>query len=180
MKFEEKTLESEYIYKGRIISVRTDKVSLPNGRTADREVVEHAAGVCVVPLTDEGELVFVRQFRYPFYEELLELPAGKSDREGEKPLECGKRELLEETGATAKKFTSLGKIYPSVGFLDEVIHLFLAQDLSFGEQHPDEDEFLDIVRIPLEKAVEMVMADELPDAKTQVGILRAAMMFKKG
>jgi ADP-ribose pyrophosphatase len=179
MDFEEKTLESEYIYKGKIISLKKDTVSLPNGHKATREVVEHPGGVCVAPLTKDGELIFVRQYRYPYAEELLELPAGKLDRVGEDPLECGKRELREETGASAEKYTFLGKLYPSPGYFNEVLYLYLAQELTDGEQQPDEDEFLDVVKIPLEKAVQMVMANEITDGKTQTAILKTYFLLKK-
>jgi ADP-ribose pyrophosphatase len=179
MKFEEKTLSSEYIYKGRIISLRKDTVSLPNGHIADREVIEHSGGVCVAPLTQAGELIFVRQFRYPYREELLELPAGKLDRAGENPLECGKRELREETGMIAQKYTSLGRMYPSPGYIDEVLYLYLAQELEQGEQQPDEDEFLEVVRLPLEKAVRMVLDNEITDGKTQTAVLKTYLLLKR-
>ena len=110
MNLKEETLTREYRFNGRIINLRTDTVRLPNGAEAGREVVEHPGGVCVAPLTKEGDLLFVRQYRYPYEEVVLELPAGKRDRGGEDPLECGKRELMEETGATAKQYTSLGKL----------------------------------------------------------------------
>jgi ADP-ribose pyrophosphatase len=179
MDFEERTLGSEYIYKGRIISVRKDKVRLPNGHESTREVVEHTGGVCVVPLTADGELLFVRQFRYPYYQVLLELPAGKLDRKGEDPLDAGKRELREETGASASKYTFIGEFYPSAGFSNEVLYLYLAQGLEIGLPQPDEDEFLEVVKIPLDEAVRMVLDNEIPDAKTQVGILKAYLLLKR-
>ena len=179
MEFEERMLSSEYVYKGRIVSVRKDEVRLPNGCRSTREVVEHSGGVCVAPLTSDGELIFVRQFRYPYGEVLLELPAGKMDHDGENSLACGVRELQEETGATAKEYTSMGKMYPSPGCYNEVLYLYLAQGLEYGEQQPDEDEFLDVVRIPLEKAVEMVLDNEITDAKTQLGVLKTYSLLKK-
>lgn len=178
MKFEEKTLESSYLYKGRIINLRSDVVELPNGRRAKREVVEHPGGVCVAALTDKDELLFVRQFRYPYRAELLELPAGKLTP-GEDPLECGKRELREETGAQAREYLSLGRLYPSCGYTDEVIHLYLARGLVYGEQQPDEDEFLDVERIPLARAVKMVLANEVEDAKTQTAVLKAHLLLSR-
>ncbi len=178
MNLEEKTLTEEYQFKGRIINLRTDTVELPNGAVAGREVVEHPGGVCVAPLTDEGDLLFVRQFRYPYKEILLELPAGKRDKNGEDPLECGKRELKEETGATAASYRSLGCVYPSPGFCDEVIYLFLAEGLDFGEAEPDEDEFVEVVRIPLQKAVEMVLNGEITDSKTQIAVMKIALLKK--
>lgn len=142
-----------------------------------REVVYHNGGVCVLPLTDSGEVIFVKQFRYPYKEEVLELPAGKLNL-GEDPFESAVRELKEETGAEAKKCTPLGRLYPSPGYCGEIITMYLAEELSFGEQKLDEDEFLDTVKIPFEKAVEMVLAGEIPDAKTQTAILKVKLMLK--
>lgn len=178
MNLNEKTLSQEYRYRGRVINMRTDVAQLPDGTTALREVVEHPGGVCVAALTDEDELLFVRQFRYPYGEVVLELPAGKRDKNGEEPLECGKRELLEETGATAAHYRYLGPLYPTPGYCDEVIHLFLAQGLSFGDACPDEDEFLEVERIPLGTAVDMVLNNQIPDAKTQVAILKIHALLR--
>ncbi len=177
MNLNEKTLSQTYPYRGKIINMRTDTAQLPDGTTALREVVEHPGGVCVAALTDDNDLLFVRQFRYPYGEVVLELPAGKRDKNGEDPLTCGKRELLEETGAVAEQYRYLGPLYPTPGYCDEVIHLYLAQGLSFGEARPDEDEFLEVERIPLATAVDMVLANEIPDAKTQVAILKTAALL---
>ncbi len=176
MNLYEKTVSQDVRFRGRIINLRVDNALLPNGNEATREVVEHPGGVCVAALTTERELLFVRQFRYPYGEVLLELPAGKLDRSGEDPLEAGKRELREETGAVANSYRSLGKLYPSPGYCDEIIHLYLAEDLSFGDSDPDEDEFLECERIPLDRAVEMVLQNEITDAKTQVAILKVAAL----
>ena len=173
----EKTLSSKEIFDGKVIRVCHDSVELENGETALREVVYHNGGVCVLPLTDSGEVIFVKQFRYPYKEEVLELPAGKLNL-GEDPFESAVRELKEETGAEAKNYTPLGRLYPSPGYCGEIITMYLAQDLSFGEQSLDDDEFLDTVRIPFEKAVEMVLAGKIPDAKTQTAILKAKLMLK--
>ena len=173
----EKTLSSKEIFDGKVIRVCHDNVLLENGETALREVVYHNGGVCVLPLTDSGEVIFVKQFRYPYKEEVLELPAGKLNR-GEDPFESAVRELKEETGAEAKKYTPLGRLYPSPGYCGEIITMYLAEDLSFGEQSLDDDEFLDTVKIPFEKAVEMVLAGEIPDAKTQTALLKAKLMLK--
>ncbi len=171
MNLTEIPLTQETIYKGRIITLRVDKARLPNGSEATREVVEHPGGVCVAALTDDDCLLFVRQFRYPYGEVLLELPAGKLDR-GEDPLEAGKRERAEETGASATDYESLGKLYPSPGYCGEIIHLYMARNLSFGVMHPDEDEFLEVEKIPLEEAVRMVVDNQIPDAKTQAAVLK--------
>lgn len=175
----EKTLESTTIFDGRVIRVHHDKALLPDGSTAMREIVAHPGGVCVAALTDEEELLFVRQFRYPYMAVVTELPAGKLER-GEDPLEAGVRELSEETGATAQRVVSLGKLYPTPGYCGEIIHLYLATGLSFGDQHTDADEFLDVLRVPLDKAVDMVMAGELPDSKTQTAVLKVAYMKAHG
>ncbi len=172
MNLEEKQLKYEYIFEGKVIRLRKDEALLPNGKTAVREVVEHNGGVCVVALTDKDEVLMVRQFRYPYLESILEIPAGKRDSKLEDPLACGKRELKEETGATAEKFISLGELYPTPGYCDEIIWMFAATGLSFGDACPDEDEFLRVEKIPLKKAIEMVMQGEIKDAKTQVALLK--------
>lgn len=173
----EKTLSEKEVFNGRIIRVCHDEVLLENGQKALREVVYHNGGVCVLPLCENGDVLFVKQFRYPYKEEVLELPAGKLEK-GEEPLESGKRELLEEVGARAESFTSLGKLYPSPGYCGEIISMFLAEELSFENQNLDEDEFLDVVKIPLDKAVEMVMENKIPDSKTQTAILKAYLLKK--
>lgn len=172
MDLREIPLSAHYEYEGRIINLRVDEARLPDGTTAAREVIEHPGGVGVLALTDEGEVLLVQQFRYPYGEITTEIPAGKRDR-GEDPLETGKRELAEETGATADRFTPLGVIYPTPGYCDEIIHLYLATGLHFAEMHPDEDEFLDVLRLPLAALVERVMAGDIPDAKTQIAALKA-------
>jgi ADP-ribose pyrophosphatase len=178
MNLEEKQLSAEYKFKGRIINLRVDEALLPNGATATREVVEHNGGICIVPLTDENEVLMVEQYRYPYSEVVLEIPAGKRDG-NEEPLEGGKRELREETGATAENYTFLGELYPTPGYCGEIIYMYLATGLSYGETDPDEDEFLNVKKIPLEKAVEMIMNGEIKDAKTQTAILKVERMLKK-
>ena len=180
MNLKEIQKSAEYIYKGKIINLRRDEAILPNGITAAREVVEHPGGVCVAALTDNEEIIFVRQFRYPYSEEVLEIPAGKRDRADEDPLECGKRELKEETGAVANKYVSLGKLYPSPGYCGEIIWMYAATGLSFGECNLDDDEFLNVEKYPLEKAVEMVLSGEITDAKTQAAVLKVKLMHDKG
>ena len=180
MNLNEKQLDYEYIYEGRVIRLRRDTALLPNGNTAVREVVEHNGGVCVAALTDSDELLFVRQFRYPYFETVLEIPAGKRDSADEDPLECGKRELKEETGATAEKFIPLGELYPTPGYCGEIIWLFAATGLSFGETNLDEDEFLSVERIPLEKATEMILSGEIKDAKTQAAVLKLKILKDNG
>ena len=174
----EKTVESEPIFDGKIIKVKKDKAELENGEVVNRELVVHPGGVCIVPLTDNGEMLMVKQIRYPFQTVLTELPAGKLEF-GEDHREAGLRELKEETGAVCEKFEYLGVCYPSVAYLTEKIHMYLATGLSFDKQHLDDDEFLDVIKVKLEDAVEMVMNNELPDAKTQCAILKAARLLGK-
>lgn len=174
----EKTLEQTYPFKGRIINLRVDTALLPNGRTAPREVVEHPGGVAVAALTAERELLFVRQFRYPYGEVLLEIPAGKLEY-GEDPLEAGKRELKEETGAAAAEYRDLGLFYPTPGYCGEIIHLYLATGIQTGEQALDEDEFLEVEKIALKDAVQMVLRNEIRDGKTQTAVLKAAALFRE-
>mgnify|MGYP003311472389 FL=1 len=179
MDLTEKQISFEYKFKGKIVNLRVDDALLPNGATAKREIVEHNGGVCVAPLDDEYNLYFVKQFRYPYMEIVTELPAGKLEK-GEDPFEAGKRELQEETGATAQKYVDLGKLYPTPGYCGEIIHMYLATDLMFGEQNPDEDEFLEVYKIPLDKAVEMVMNGEIRDSKTQTMVLKIHVMKQEG
>ncbi len=174
----EETLSSDVIFEGKILRLKKDTVMLENGEHAFREVVEHSGGVCILPVTDDGEIIFVRQFRYPFKEILTEIPAGKREKD-EEPLTCGIRELKEEVGAVADKITYLGKLYPTVAYDTEVIYMYLAEGLHFSDQHLDEDEFVDIVKIPFDRAVEMVMRDEIPDSKTQIAILKAKVLLNK-
>ena len=180
MNLTEKQLEKNYIYKGRILNLRNDTALLPNGKTANREIVEHNGGVCIAPLTDKDELIFVKQFRYPYMEEILELPAGKRDSKDEDPLACGIRELREETGSTAENVIFMGELYPTPGYCEEIIWLYLATGLSYGEQDTDEDEFLEVYKIPLKKAIEMVMNGEIKDAKTQTLVLKINQLKNTG
>ena len=176
MNLEEKQINFEYIYKGKIINLRRDEALLPNGNTAFREIIEHPGGVCVAALTKNDEVLMVRQFRYPYGEIVLEIPAGKRDSYDEDPLECGKRELREETGATAKNFYFLGELYPTPGYCGEIIWLYAATGLTFGETDLDEDEFLSVEKIPLEECVKMILSGEIKDAKTQAAVLKLKIL----
>lgn len=178
MNFEEKTLSTNEIYKGLIITLHVDEIELPDGSKASREVVEHSGGVCVAALTEENELFFVRQYRYPYKKVLLELPAGKLEK-GEDPLEAGMRELEEECGVVAEKVISMGTVYPTVAYCSEIIHLFAARGLSRTKQHLDEGEFLDVEKIKVEKAVEMVMSGEISDSKTVALVLKINNLLKE-
>lgn len=177
MNLTEKCIDSTLIYDGKVIKVTVDNVELPNGDKGKREVVGHRGGVCIAALTDKDELLFVRQFRYPYKEVVLELPAGKLEA-GETPLENGKRELKEETGCSGTGYVSLGKFYPSPGYCGEIIHLYFCKVENYGEQNLDNDEFLQVEKIHIDRAVEMVLNNEIPDGKSQTAILKTALMLK--
>lgn len=171
MDLTEHKIKSKIKYEGRIVNIRDDTVRLPDGRSGMREVCEHPGGVAVAALFPDNTILMVRQYRYPTGEELLEIPAGKLEK-GEDPLVCGLRELAEETGYTAGKITSLGYIHPSPGFLNEVIHLYLAQELSPQNLKGDEDEFLEVERYPLNDVVHLIMENKITDAKTIAAVMK--------
>lgn len=175
MEFTEKTLTQEYKFKGKIMSARVDDVELPNGRTAYREVCEHVGGVGILPIDAQGNVVLVRQFRYPYGEVIYEIPAGKMDHGPEDAEACGMRELREETGFTAGRMVPLGEIYPSPGFLTEVVYLYAALDLVPGPSQPDEDEFVEHVTMPFAELEKRIMDNEIKDGKTVVAAYRARL-----
>lgn len=180
MNVREKQLKKEYVFKGKIINVRKDLALLPNGKQAVREVVEHNGGVCVAALDSEGCVYTVSQFRYPYGEEITEIPAGKRESLNEDPLECGKRELREETGLTADNFIFLGKLYPTPGYCGEIIWMYAATSLHKGETDFDDDEFLNIKKIKLEDLADMILSGEITDAKTQAAILKLKILKDSG
>ncbi|MBO5226989.1 MAG: NUDIX hydrolase [Ruminococcus sp.] len=178
MHLDEKTLSSELAYQAKIFRVTKDTAQLENGAEVRRDVVHHSGGVCVVPLTDKNTVLMVKQYRYPMHEITLEIPAGKLEA-GEDPSECGLRELREEAGRTCGKYTSLGKLYPTPAYDTEIIYMYLAEELSEPEeQNLDEGELLDVTEIPLEEAVQMVMDGKIPDAKTQLALLKTWFILK--
>lgn len=168
----EKQIKSELKFDGFVIKVYLDTVELENGAIATRDVVRHKGASCVAPLTDNNELIMVRQYRYALGRELLELPAGKLDTKDEDPYLCAVRELKEETGCTADNVEYMGDFISTAGFCDENIRLYMATGLHMGENNLDEDEFLDVVKVPLDKAVDMVMSGEIIDGKTQALVLK--------
>ena len=178
MELFEKKLNSKQIFDGVVIKLFVDDIELPNGAKSHREIVRHPGAVCVIPITDEGEVIMVRQFRYPFGRPLLEIPAGKLEP-GEDPYEAVKRELEEESGAVAGKIEHIGELYTTVAIFDEKIQVYLASELTFINSHPDEDEFLEVTKIPLDTLVDMVMNGEIKDAKTQIAILKAEKYLKE-
>ena len=171
MIYEEKTVSSEEVFKGKIVTLKVDKVEMPGGKIATRELVKHPGGVGIVAITDNDEIILVKQYRKPIDKAIYEIPAGKLDN-GEEHRLCGIRELKEETGMSAETFEYYGFIYPSPGFTDEVTHVYCATGLSQGKDDPDEDEYLDIEFVPIDKAYEMVMNGEINDAKSVFGILK--------
>ena len=179
MDFSEKTVKQDYIFKGEIINLRVDTVETPSGNTATRELVEHPGGVCVLPLDSDGGVFMEWQYRRPFDTNTFEIPAGKLHY-GEDPLKCGKRELEEETGLCARNYIYLGKMLPTPGFCYEVVHMYLATDLYEGEMHRDDDEFMEIEKVPLEKLTDMVLNGEIVDAKTCIAILKVNEMKNRG
>ena len=178
MHLREDTVSSELIFDGKVVKLYKDEARLEDGSVVSRELIKHPGGVCVVPIDQEGNVYLVKQFRYPFKTQLIEIPAGKLEY-GEDPEQCGLRELKEEAGAECGRFDYLGKLYPTVAYDSEIIYMYLARDLSFGERDLDDDEFLDVFKVPFEKAVEMVMSGEILDSKTQLAILKAKMMIEK-
>ncbi len=175
----EKTLSTKPIYTGRLLHVYEDRVLLPNGRETTREWIKHPGAAAVIPYTDKGEIILVRQYRYPLQQVTWEIPAGKLDKEGEDPLMCAKRELGEETGYIAQRYTKLFTMATTAGFSNEYIHIYLAEGLESGVKHPDEDEFVETVVLPLEKALEMIYNNSIIDAKTMAAILQVAKMKRK-
>ena len=178
MKLEETTLSQTTAFHGALLHLRVDEARLPDGTTARREVVEHSGGVGILPLTDDGRVLLVRQFRYPYGQILTEIPAGKREP-GEDPLTTGHRELEEETGMVADRMEPLGAVYPSPGYTDEVIYLYLATGLHPTAARPDDDEFLDVLSLPLEQLTQQVLAGEIPDAKTQIAVLKAQQRLRQ-
>lgn len=176
MELTEKTLSRKEIYQGRILRLHVDEIELPNGRHSSREVVEHADGVGILALDEEDQVLLVSQYRYVFSKVLEEIPAGKLD-EGEEPAAGALRELREETGAVPGRFVSLGKILPSPGCFGETLHLFLAQELRMEQQALDEDEFLNVSRVPFDELVRRVVNGEIEDAKTVAAVLKAKLLL---
>jgi len=173
----EQTANSEEIFDGIVLHVFRDSVTLPNGGSAVREVIRHIGAVCIVPVTEEGNIVLERQYRYPVNRVVTEIPAGKLDYPDEDRLDAARRELKEETGYTAENWQVLGEFVPAIAYSDELITMYLATGLKKGSQALDEDEFLNVFEMPLADAVDQVMTGQITDSKTQTGILKAAMIL---
>jgi len=176
----EKQVSRKEIFNGNILHVVVDDITLPNGASAKREVVLHNGAVCIVPLTNNNEIILERQFRYPFNDIILEIPAGKIEKGETDPSSVAARELAEETGYTASSLRFIGMYYPSPAILSEKIYMYVATGLKKGEQSLDEDEFLDITAMPIDDAVDMILENKIPDGKTQAAVLKVKALIEKG
>ncbi len=171
-------VSSETIASGGMLNVKRDQVRLPNGNTSQREYVTHPGAVVVVPILANGNVILERQFRYPLHQVFIELPAGKIDA-GEDVLITGQRELLEETGYTASEWAKLGHQHPCIGYSNEVIHMYLAQNLTAGAHQRDEDESLEVFEASFEQCLAMIQDGEITDGKTIVALFFAEKYLAK-
>ncbi len=173
MDLTERSLSSETVFDGVLLKVQRDTVRLPDGETSGREWIYHPGASAVVPVDGQGRVVLIRQYRFPTGREFWEVPAGKFDGPDERPLDVARRELAEEAGLAASAWTPLGSTYPAIGYSNEVIHLFLAEDLTEVETAVDADEFVEPFRMPLAEAAAMARRGEIEDAKSCVALLLA-------
>ena len=173
----EKTKEEREIFNGRILHVFNDIVTLPNGNESTREIIRHVGAVCVIPVTDDGNVIIERQFRYPVNQVITEIPAGKLDSPKEDRLSAAKRELMEETGYTADEWIDMGIYYPAAAYSDEKITMYLAKGLTKGTQKLDDDEFLNVELVHITKLIDDVVSGVITDGKTQVAVLKAAKLL---
>lgn len=176
--FYEKTLEKNILFYGRVVNVETQTVELVNGNISYREILRHDGGACMVALDDERNIFLVKQYRKAIEKHTLEIPAGKLEK-NEEPIQCAIRELREETGLIPGKVVSLGYIYPSPGFCDEKLYLFLATDLTQSQMSPDPDELLDVVKLSLKESLELIAEGEITDSKTVVALYRTALHLEQ-
>jgi ADP-ribose diphosphatase len=167
-------MQSKNIYKGKIITLNIDTVTLPNGGTVDLEMVRHPGAAAIVPLKDDGTVILIRQFRHAAGGFIYEIPAGKL-HPGEDPKACAVRELEEEIGYRAGTLELLSSIFTAPGFTDEVIHIYKATGMTPGQQQLDRDEVLEVIEMPLQEAIDMIRAGLIRDAKTMVGLLRVVI-----
>ncbi|MDP4094434.1 MAG: NUDIX hydrolase [Bacillota bacterium] len=177
MEYYEKTLSKKHIYTGGIIELDVLEVELPDGNISKRDIVSHPGAAVVIPISSDGEIYMVRQYRKPIERITLEIPAGKLDP-GEEPLDCAKRELMEETGLTAKHMKHLTSIHSTPGFSNEILHMYAAVDLKEGQPDADPDEFISCEKLPVKQLIQMVMTNQITDAKTIIGILLAEKIIK--
>ena len=169
-KLKETPKSSEKIFSGRLIDLYFDHIELPNGKLSTREWIKHPGAVCIIPILPNGNLCLIRQYRYGPRAEFIEIPAGKLDV-GEDPLVCAKRELEEEIGYIAGKLTFLTNIHPAIGFSNEKMWVYLAEDLILSKQNLDQDEFLELYPLPVKKAIDLIYEGKITDVKTVIGIL---------
>ena len=169
-KLKETPKSSEKIFSGRLIDLYFDHIELPNGKSSTREWIKHPGAVCIVPILPDGNLWLIRQYRYGPREEFIEIPAGKLNA-GEDPLVCAKRELEEEIGYSAGKLTFLTNIHPAIGFSNEKMWMYLAEDLILSKQNLDQDEFLELYPLPVDEAIDLISQGKITDVKTVIGIL---------
>lgn len=169
MEFEEKTIHKESIYEGNIVNVSVHDVTLPNGKTSKREIINHPGAVAVIAVTEEYKLVMVRQYRKALEKEIIEIPAGKLEKE-EPPIQSAARELEEETGYKTESLTKVTSFYTSPGFADEIIHLYEAGKLKEGETYTDDDEFVEVMEVSLEEAEDLIEEERIHDAKTMFAV----------
>ena len=172
----ETRIASEQKFSGRLIELYLDQVELPNGQTSSREWIDHPGAVCIIPVMPDEKICLIRQFRYGPGEEFIEIPAGKLDS-GEAPLDCAYRELEEEIGYRANKLTFLTNIHPAIGFSNEKMWMYLAEDLEKYENKLDQDEFLELLPTPLEKALDWIWSGKITDVKTIIGLLWAKRLL---
>ena len=172
----ETRIASEQKFSGRLIDLYLDQVELPNGQTSSREWIDHPGAVCIIPVLPDDKICLIRQFRYGPGEEFIEIPAGKLDS-GEAPLDCAYRELEEEIGYRANKLTFLTNIHPAIGFSNEKMWMYLAEDLEKYENKLDQDEFLELLPTPLEKALDLIWSGKITDVKTIIGLLWAKRLL---
>lgn len=177
MELTEKTVQKNYVYRGKIISVRCDDAVLPDGRPCKRELVEHSGGACVLCVRG-GKIALVKQFRYAYGKEILELPAGKINPD-EPPEACASRELSEETGLNVRNLELWHTLYPTPGYTNEKIYIYYARNVEEGNAHLDEGEFLNVVYLPVEEVLSMIARGEICDAKTIVAVYRYALEQQK-
>lgn len=178
-RLEERCASSELLFDGEVVHLYLDRIILPNGAPGVREYIKHIGAVAVLPLCDNGDVLCVRQYRYAVGDILTEIPAGKLDFSGEDRREAALRELREETGAVPARLTHLGCYLGSPAILDEKIELFLAEGLTVGATDFDEDEFIDVVRVPLAQLVEDALNNRLPDGKTQLAVLKVQELLRR-
>lgn len=175
-KLKESQLSTEQIYKGSLLDVRRDEITLPNGKTSTREYIKHPGAACIIPVLPDGKIALIKQYRYPVQTEMIELPAGKLDP-GEEPEDCARRELEEEIGYSANKLIFVCNIHPAIGFASEKMWIYLAEDLVKTTENTDHDEFLEIMPTSLAEAVKMVWDGKITDVKTIIGLLWAERLL---